>query len=146
MPQNRLMIILLSVSIVLKPLFGTQQRKVVISAPKVAVPVQVLKYALLAIQTGQSYRTTLAIVKVAISTIKLRNASTVHQHNTLMVPTAKIVQLIVIPALSSMEFVQLVKLLSQFRATIPVDVHLVLLTIRIRINANHQLFALQTLF
>jgi hypothetical protein len=27
-----------------------------------------------------------------------------------------------------------------------VDVHLVLLTIRIRINANHQLFALQTLF
>jgi hypothetical protein len=45
-----------------------------------------------------------------------------------------------------MEFVQLVKLLSQFRATIPVDVHLVLLTIRIRINANHQLFALQALF
>ena len=146
MPHNRLMITLLSVSIVLKPLFGTQQRKVVISAPKVAVPVQVLKYALLAIQTGQSYRTTLAIVKVAISTIKLRNASTVYQHNTLMVPNAKIVQLIVIPALSSMEFVQLVKLLSQFRATIPVDVHLVLLTIRIRINANHQLFALQTLF
>lgn len=63
-PQNKSTTMSLNVSIALKALSGTQQRRVVISAPKAVLPVQVLKHAPLAILIGQSYLPVAALVQV----------------------------------------------------------------------------------
>jgi len=63
-PQNKSTTKSLNASIALKALSGTQQARVVLSAPKAVFPVQVLKHALLAILIGQSYLPVAALVQV----------------------------------------------------------------------------------
>ena len=63
-PQNKSTTKSLYASIAIKALSGTKQIRVVISAPKAVLPVQVLKHARLAIQTGQSYLPVAALVQV----------------------------------------------------------------------------------
>ena len=67
--------------------------------------------------------------------MKLRNVLIVCQHSSLTGRNVRIVQPIVLTALNTMEFVKLALLLLQFKATvIPVDVPLVLFTIKLQIN------------
>mgnify|MGYP001120526755 CR=1 FL=1 len=78
--------------------------------------------------------------------MKLRNVLIVCQHSSLTGRNVRIVQLIVLTALNTMDFVKLALLLLQFRATvIPVDVHLVLFTIKLQINVLQKLIALPAL-
>jgi hypothetical protein len=78
--------------------------------------------------------------------MKLSNVLIVCQHNSLMDRNVRIVQLIVLTALNTMDFVKLALLLLQFRATvIPVDVHLVLFIIKLQINVLQKPIALPAL-